>query len=188
MLVLTLFALLLEPLQNMISRRYERQCDRYALDRTGLREAYVSAFRKLARLEQDDPDPHPLEVFWFPQPPANQRAIGNGRQVNGDGPLSGRIGQRDRDGVARIFLRKDGAAYSSAGVKHSTGIANDARPRICRGQPSLTLSSRLRVVDSQHDDQHEHQGPVVLLAEHDIQDRGDQKAAGHQMRPRPNRP
>ncbi len=74
MLVLTLFALLLEPLQNMISRRYERQCDRYALDRTGLREAYVSAFRKLARLNKDDPDPHPLEVFWFhSHPPISER-------------------------------------------------------------------------------------------------------------------
>ena len=49
MLALTVFSLLLEPLQNAISRRYERQCDRYALERTGMREAYVSAFRKLAR-------------------------------------------------------------------------------------------------------------------------------------------
>jgi STE24 endopeptidase len=74
MLVLTLFALVLEPLQNIISRRYERQCDRYALDRTGLRQAYVSAFRKLARLNKDDPNPHPLEVFLFhSHPPISQR-------------------------------------------------------------------------------------------------------------------
>lgn len=74
MLVLTVFALLLEPLQNFISRRYERQCDRYALDRTGLREAYLSAFRKLARLNKDDPEPHPLEVFWFhSHPPIRER-------------------------------------------------------------------------------------------------------------------
>ncbi len=74
MLVLTLFSLLLEPLQNAISRRYERQCDSYALRRTGLREAYVSAFRKLARLNKDDPDPHPLEVFLFhSHPPIRER-------------------------------------------------------------------------------------------------------------------
>ncbi len=74
MLVLTVFSLLLEPLQNVISRRYERQCDRYALERTGLREAYQSAFRKLARLNKDDPDPHPLEVFLFhSHPPISQR-------------------------------------------------------------------------------------------------------------------
>lgn len=74
MLVLTLFALVLEPVQNVISRRYERQCDRYALSRTGLREAYVSAFQKLALLNKDDPDPHPLEVFLFhSHPPINER-------------------------------------------------------------------------------------------------------------------
>lgn len=74
MLVLTAFALVLEPLQNIISRRYERQCDRYALQKTGLREAYQSAFRKLARLNKDDPDPHPLEVFLFhSHPPISER-------------------------------------------------------------------------------------------------------------------
>lgn len=74
MLVLTLFALVLEPLQNVISRRYERQCDRYALERTGLRQAYVSAFQKLARLNKDDPTPHPLEVFLFhSHPPIGER-------------------------------------------------------------------------------------------------------------------
>lgn len=74
MLSLTAFSLLLEPLQNAISRRYERQCDRYALERTGLRAAYTSAFRKLARLNKDDPDPHPLEVLLFhSHPPISER-------------------------------------------------------------------------------------------------------------------
>jgi STE24 endopeptidase len=74
MLVLTVFSLLLEPVQNIISRRYERQCDRYALERTGLKQAYVSAFRKLARINKDDPRPHPLEVFLFhSHPPIAER-------------------------------------------------------------------------------------------------------------------
>jgi STE24 endopeptidase len=74
MFVLTVFSLVLEPLQNAISRRYERQCDNYALERTGLRAAYVSAFRKLAKLNKDDPHPHPLEVFLFhSHPPISER-------------------------------------------------------------------------------------------------------------------
>jgi len=74
MLVLTLFSLLLEPLQNAISRRFERQSDRYALERTGRPEAYISAFQKLARLNKDDPSPHWLEVFWFhSHPPIAER-------------------------------------------------------------------------------------------------------------------
>ena len=39
--LVTLFGILMEPLQNAVSRRYERQCDRYALQRTGSREALI---------------------------------------------------------------------------------------------------------------------------------------------------
>jgi len=74
MLILTLFAMLLEPLQNIISRHYERQSDRYAIERTGNKDAYISAFRKLAKLNKDDPHPHPLEVFLFhSHPPIAER-------------------------------------------------------------------------------------------------------------------
>lgn len=74
MLILTAFSLLLEPVQNLISRQFERQCDRFALERTGMRSAYVSAFRKLARLNKDDPHPPALEVFLFhSHPPISER-------------------------------------------------------------------------------------------------------------------
>jgi STE24 endopeptidase len=74
MLWLTGFSLLLEPLQNSISRHFERQCDRYALTRTGLRAAYLSAFRKLARLNKDDHSPNPVAVFLFhSHPPISER-------------------------------------------------------------------------------------------------------------------
>ncbi|MCE5268106.1 MAG: M48 family metallopeptidase [Planctomycetaceae bacterium] len=74
MLVLTLFSMLLEPLQNAVSRRFERQADRYALERTGLKAAYLSAFRKLAKLNKDDPDPHWLDVLLFhTHPPVSER-------------------------------------------------------------------------------------------------------------------
>jgi len=76
MLFLTLFALALQPLQNAIGRRFERQCDRYALERTGLKDAYRSAFQKLARLNKDDPQPHWLDVFLFHgHPPIAERLV-----------------------------------------------------------------------------------------------------------------
>jgi STE24 endopeptidase len=65
MLVLAIFMTVLEPLQNAISRRYERQSDRYALQRTGAKASYTAAFRKLARINKADPDPHWLEVLLF---------------------------------------------------------------------------------------------------------------------------
>ena len=73
-LILAVFMTVTGPVLNILQRRYERQCDRYALDRTGNREAYLSAFRKLARQNKDDPDPHPVEVFLFhSHPPIGQR-------------------------------------------------------------------------------------------------------------------
>lgn len=74
MFVLGVFTNLLEPVNNTISRRYERQSDRYALEQTGLAAAFVSAFHKLAKLNKDDPDPPPLEVLLFhSHPPIGQR-------------------------------------------------------------------------------------------------------------------
>lgn len=73
-LVLTLFGMVVEPIQNMISRHFERQSDTYALDRTRNPTAYRSAFTKLARLNKADPDPHRWEVFLFhSHPPIAER-------------------------------------------------------------------------------------------------------------------
>jgi STE24 endopeptidase len=74
MFTLTVFMLVLEPLQNFISRHYERQCDRYALQRTENRAAYRSAFMKLAKLNKAEMDPNPIEVFLFDShPPIAER-------------------------------------------------------------------------------------------------------------------
>ena len=74
MFTLTAFSLVLSPLQNAISRHYERQCDRYALTRTHNPTAYRSAFWKLARLNKADTEPHWLEVIMLhSHPPISER-------------------------------------------------------------------------------------------------------------------
>jgi STE24 endopeptidase len=74
MFALTAFQLVLGPLQNIISRHYERQCDSYALRRTGLRDAYRTAFQKLAQLNKADPEPNPVEAFLLhSHPPIKER-------------------------------------------------------------------------------------------------------------------
>ena len=74
LLIVAVLSTLIEPLQNAMSRHFERQSDRYALSRTGDSTAYRSAFEKLARLNKSDPDPHPLEVFLFHgHPPIGER-------------------------------------------------------------------------------------------------------------------
>ena len=70
LLVLAIFGLLHSPAHNALSRFFERQCDRYALDRTHNATAYRGAFTKLARLNKSDPDPHPLVVWLFYDHPA----------------------------------------------------------------------------------------------------------------------
>lgn len=73
-LVITVFSMVVEPVQNGISRYFEVQSDTYALKSTGLKEAYRSAFTKLARLNKADPNPHPWEVFLFhSHPPISER-------------------------------------------------------------------------------------------------------------------
>lgn len=73
-LVLSVFGLLLSPLQNALSRFFERQCDRYALERTGLFQAYRSAFIKLARMNKSDPNPNRFVVWLFDDhPPIRER-------------------------------------------------------------------------------------------------------------------
>ena len=72
--VLAIFALIWAPMLNAVSRFYERQCDRYALDRTHNPSAYRSAFIKLAKINKSDPDPHPLIAFLFyDHPPIRER-------------------------------------------------------------------------------------------------------------------
>jgi STE24 endopeptidase len=74
MFTMTVFMLLLSPLQNAVSRHFERQCDRYALKRTGNPAAYRTAFQKLAQLNKADPDPNPIEVLLLhSHPPIKER-------------------------------------------------------------------------------------------------------------------
>src|SRR5262249_55415193 len=74
MSVLFLFGLILMPLQNALSRRFERQCDRYALVRTIQPAAYRTAFQKLAEMNKEDLDPNPLIVWLFDDhPPIRER-------------------------------------------------------------------------------------------------------------------
>jgi STE24 endopeptidase len=75
LLVLSLFGLVLLPVQNALSRFFERQCDRYALERTGAPQAYRSAFVKLARVNKSDPDPNPLVVWLFYDHPAIRQRL-----------------------------------------------------------------------------------------------------------------
>lgn len=81
MLVLSVFTMVLEPLQHGLSRAFERQADQYALQRTGNPEAYRSAFCKLARVNKADPDPFWLEEVLLHSHPSLAKRLAAADQV-----------------------------------------------------------------------------------------------------------
>ena len=72
---LSLFGLVTSPLGNILSRRHERQADEYAVRRTGKKEQFASALRKLASMNLADPEPHPAVEFLFYSHPSIGKRI-----------------------------------------------------------------------------------------------------------------
>lgn len=71
---LILFGIVAQPLQNYISRIFERNADRLTIRVTGLKEAFVSMMEKLAAQNLADRKPHPIiKFFFFDHPPVEER-------------------------------------------------------------------------------------------------------------------
>jgi STE24 endopeptidase len=80
-LLLNAISLLLLPLQNGISRNLiERPADRYALDLTNKREAFIGAMEKLGRMNLADPQPPALVKYFLHGHPTLQERIAFGRE------------------------------------------------------------------------------------------------------------
>jgi STE24 endopeptidase len=62
------------PLSSYISRRFEREADRFAYELTRNREAMVSTFIKLSKDNLSNLHPHPLySAFYYSHPPVVER-------------------------------------------------------------------------------------------------------------------
>ena len=73
-LILAGFGIVTTPLQNVVSRRFERQADRFTISESGRHDVFVSALEKFGRLNKSDPEPHPLvELFFYSHPPLKKR-------------------------------------------------------------------------------------------------------------------
>ena len=74
MILLSLYQLVIMPIDNAFSRWRERMADNYALEATGKSKAFSSAFTRLANQNLGEVDPEPWVVFLFyNHPPLNQR-------------------------------------------------------------------------------------------------------------------
>jgi STE24 endopeptidase len=73
-LILGVYGLLTSPLDNAVSRWRENMADDYALESTGKREAFASAFTRLANQNLGEIDPEKWVVFMFySHPPLGER-------------------------------------------------------------------------------------------------------------------
>jgi len=74
MLILSAYGLLVQPLENALSRWRENMADDYALESTGKHEAFASAFTRLANQNLGEMDPEKWVVFMFySHPPLGER-------------------------------------------------------------------------------------------------------------------
>ncbi len=65
---------MLLPIQNAISRRFERACDRYAIEKTDDPEAFISTMEKLAEQNLSDLTPNRLiELLFYSHPAISKR-------------------------------------------------------------------------------------------------------------------
>jgi len=69
-----LFGILMQPLEALVSRRFEKEADFLALKVTGNKEAFISLMEKLAVQNLADRNPLPIvKVFFFTHPPIDER-------------------------------------------------------------------------------------------------------------------
>jgi STE24 endopeptidase len=72
---LGVYSLATSPLSNMLSRKYEYEADRYAINKTGNAPAFTSTMKKLAEMNLADTAPHPLVEFLFYSHPSIEKRI-----------------------------------------------------------------------------------------------------------------
>jgi len=69
-----IFGVIMQPLEAYLSRRFEREADKLALEVTGAKEAFISLMEKLANQNLADRNPHPIIKFlFFDHPPIDER-------------------------------------------------------------------------------------------------------------------
>ena len=73
-IVLAASGFVLLPFQNAISRRFEKTCDRYAIDKTNNPESFISTMDKLAEQNLADRTPNRLvELLFYSHPSITRR-------------------------------------------------------------------------------------------------------------------
>ncbi len=84
-------SMIIKPLHNAISRRFERQCDGDAIRRTRNPQAFRSTMSRLAEMNLADPDPHPFIEWYFYDHPAVSKRIALADEPPGGNPETPKV-------------------------------------------------------------------------------------------------
>jgi STE24 endopeptidase len=72
-----IIGLIQSPIGNILSRKYEYEADRYAIESTNKPESFISALKKLTDQNLGDKEPHPfVEWFFYSHPSIKNRING----------------------------------------------------------------------------------------------------------------
>lgn len=74
-LILSLFSLLLMPINNFISRKFEYEADEFAVQSTVDKLSFISSLEKLGKINLADKNPHPIIEFLFYSHPSIKKRI-----------------------------------------------------------------------------------------------------------------
>ena len=90
-LALTLLSLLVTPIENTVSRRYEAEADWRALNATHDPHSAQLLFRRFERTSLEDPDPGALDYIWLENHPTLMQRIAMARawRLSGGRPSRG---------------------------------------------------------------------------------------------------
>ncbi|MEE9288904.1 MAG: M48 family metallopeptidase [Bacteroidota bacterium] len=72
---LGIYGLVTSPLNNALSRRFEREADQFALGKTNNPDAFISTMKKLAEQNLADVSPHPIVEFLFYSHPSIEKRV-----------------------------------------------------------------------------------------------------------------
>ncbi|HPI38770.1 MAG TPA: M48 family metallopeptidase [Ignavibacteriaceae bacterium] len=70
-----IISLLLTPVLNSISRKYEYEADKYAIEKTGKGEVFIGTLEKLTEQNLGDKEPHPFVEWFFYSHPSIKRRV-----------------------------------------------------------------------------------------------------------------
>lgn len=72
-----IISIVLTPFSNLISRKYEYEADRYAVEVTGKGEVFIGTLEKLTEQNLGDKEPHPFVEWFFYSHPSIKKRVAN---------------------------------------------------------------------------------------------------------------